>query len=64
MLTRSIRSDELLTPAEAADALHTTRGHVYLLLRRAELPSVRVGKLLRIPSAAVRRLVNGAEAAR
>jgi excisionase family DNA binding protein len=64
VLTQSIRSEELLTPAEAADVLHTTRGHIYLLVRRAELPSVRVGKLLRIPSGAVRRLVAGAGAAR
>ena len=54
----------LLTPDEVADALHTSRSHVYLLVKRAELPAVKIGKLIRVPSSAVRRLVAGAEARR
>ena len=54
----------LLTPDEVADVLNTSRAHVYLLVKRAELPSVKIGKLIRVPAGAVRRLVVGAEATR
>jgi excisionase family DNA binding protein len=63
-LKQLIDETALLTPDEVADALNTTRGHVYLLIRRAEIPAVKVGKLLRVPLSAVRRLVAGAEVAR
>jgi excisionase family DNA binding protein len=55
---------ELLTVREAADRLNTSEPHVRALIRRAELPAVRLGRLLRVPVSAVRRLVAGAEARR
>jgi excisionase family DNA binding protein len=64
VLTKLIDETALLTPDEVADALSTTRAHVYLLVKRAELPAVKIGKLIRVPAGAVRRLVAGAEVRR
>ena len=44
---------ELLSPDEVVARLRVGRWQVYALIRRGELPAVRVGKLLRIPAAAV-----------
>jgi excisionase family DNA binding protein len=45
------RSDwpELLRVEEAATLLDISRGVAYDLVRRGELPSIRLGRLLRIP---------------
>jgi excisionase family DNA binding protein len=45
---------ELLTVAEAQRFLRISRGLIYDLVRRGELPSVRFGRLLRIPKTALR----------
>ena len=50
---------ELLTPTEAARRLSLGRTRLYQLLGSGELPSVRVGKLRRIPARAVRAYVDG-----
>ena len=50
---------ELLTPTEAARRLSLGRTRLYQLLGSGELPSVRVGKLRRIPAKAVRAYVDG-----
>lgn len=44
----------LLTPAEAADALHIGRSKVYDLIRNGDLVSIKIGKLRRVPVEAVR----------
>lgn len=44
----------LLTPDEAADALHIGRSKVYDLIRNGDLVSIKIGKLRRVPVAAVR----------
>lgn len=49
------------SPAEAAQAIGCTRQHIYTLLKSGALPSVRIGRLRRIPAAALVRLVNGEE---
>ena len=50
--------DKLLyRPAEAAELLGVGRSKVYALLATGEIPSVRVGKSVRVPAAALRRWV-------
>jgi excisionase family DNA binding protein len=43
----------LLRPVEAADALAIARSRVYALIASGEIPSVRIGKSVRVPSAAL-----------
>lgn len=50
--------DKLLyRPAEAAELLGVGRSKVYALLAAGAIPSVRVGKSVRVPAAALRRWV-------
>ena len=52
VITRTTPSDqwpELLTVEEASAILAIGKGTTYDLCRRGELPSVRLGRLLRIP---------------
>ena len=44
---------ELLTAAEAAAWLRIGRNTVFELCRRGDLPSVRLGRLLRVPRTAL-----------
>jgi excisionase family DNA binding protein len=44
-----------LKPAEAADALGLGRSKTYQLITSGVLPSVRVGKSIRVPCEALRR---------
>lgn len=48
----------LLTVAEAATALHLGRNTVYDLIRSGELPSLRVGRAIRIPQTALHEWIN------
>lgn len=48
----------LLSPEEAAQLLGISRSRVYELLRDAELPSIKIGRLRRIPRQAVHAYVN------
>lgn len=55
-ITRTTPLDQLpefLTPAEVKTFLGLSRATTYELLRRGELPSVRFGRLLRIPRTAL-----------
>lgn len=47
----------LLKPEEAADALGIARTRVYQLMRAGELRSVKIGKVRRIPVAALQAYV-------
>jgi excisionase family DNA binding protein len=47
----------LIKPSEAAELLGVGRSKVYQMLAAGELPSLRVGALVRIPSDALRRWV-------
>lgn len=51
----------LLRPEEAADALGIARTRVYQLIRVGELRSVKIGKLRRIPVAALQAYVERLE---
>lgn len=55
---------ELLTVDELCSWLGIGCGLGYDMLRRDELPSVKLGRLLRVPRAAVVALANGEKLAR
>jgi len=48
----------LLNPEEVARALGISRTSTYELLRREELPSIKIGRSRRIPAAALRAWVD------
>jgi excisionase family DNA binding protein len=55
-ITRTTRAEDLpewLTVHEAAAWLGTSAGTIYAMVQRADLHGVRVGRLLRIPRAAL-----------
>lgn len=57
MINRTSPFEELpeyLTPFEVQAYLGLSRGTVYELLRRNEIPSVRFGRAIRVPKAALR----------
>lgn len=47
----------LLKPAEAAETLGIGRTRVYEMLGSGELPSIRIGRSIRVPVAALERWV-------
>lgn len=47
----------LLRPGEAADLLGVSRSTIYQLMGSGEVPSIRVGKLLRVPLNALEKWV-------
>ena len=48
---------------EAGKALGCSRNIAYEAVRRGEIPVIRIGKLLRVPKAALERLLNGVDQA-
>ena len=48
---------ELLTPDEAREYLRVSRGTIYELVKRNEIQSVRFGRSIRIPKAALSKPV-------
>lgn len=50
MVTNTILStdDRLLTGEEVADLLHISRSLTYQLMRRGDIPTVRIGRLVRV----------------
>lgn len=57
------REKLLLTPEEAGERLGVGRTQIYDLMRRGELLSVHIGRLRRIPVAALQRYVEELTAA-
>lgn len=49
---------DLLTVPEVAALLRIGRGKAYALVRRGNLPSVKLGRTLRVPKAAIERLAS------
>lgn len=45
---------------EAAKILGISRAFAYVLVNRGEIPSLRLGRRIVVPRAAVERLINGA----
>jgi excisionase family DNA binding protein len=56
-MTRLADLPDVLTVPEAARFLRIGRNSVYEAVRRHELPSVRIGRRLLIPKAALQRLL-------
>jgi excisionase family DNA binding protein len=54
-------SDRLLTAAEVADQLRVSTMTVYRLIRRGDLPAVRVGRNYRVRSSALDRFLDEQE---
>lgn len=48
----------LLKPTEAAEALSLGRTRVYEMLATGELPSIRIGRSIRLPVAALQRWIS------
>lgn len=44
---------EYITPDEAARLLKVSRWSIFRMVKRGELPAAKVGRLIRIPAAAV-----------
>ena len=55
--TETIMEKLLLTADEVASSLGVGRSRVYDLIRTRELPSVKIGRVRRVPAEAVRRFV-------
>lgn len=51
----------LLTVDETAELLRVSRNTAYGLVRRGEIPSLRLGRGLRIPARALERLIRHSE---
>ena len=51
---RSVPEKLALRPAEAAETLGISRSKLYALMARGEVPTIRIGKSLRVPMAALR----------
>jgi excisionase family DNA binding protein len=47
----------MLSPAEVAQSLGIGRPKVYMLVARGELPSVRLGRSVRVPLAALKQWI-------
>lgn len=50
---------ETVSVPEAGAILGLGRNGAYEAVRRGEIPAIRLGKLLRVPKAALERLLNG-----
>ena len=53
-----IMEERLLKPAEVADILQVSRAMAYKLLNQGEIPSVRIGKSVRVKRAYLERYIN------
>jgi excisionase family DNA binding protein len=40
--------ERLLKPADVAEILQVSKAHAYILIKRDEIPSVRIGKIVRV----------------
>jgi putative molybdopterin biosynthesis protein len=49
---------ELLKPDEMADVLKISRAKAYTMLRRGELPTVRIGSLVRVRRSDLERYIH------
>ena len=48
-----------MTVAEAARRLHISRGMAFEAVHRGEIPSIRIGRRLLVPRAALERMLEG-----
>ena len=50
--------EKLLKPAEVADILQVSRAKAYQLMQQGEIPTVRIGKLVRVRRADLERYIH------
>jgi excisionase family DNA binding protein len=51
----------LVRPVEAATMLSVSRSSIYELIASGAVPSVRIGRMIRVPVAAIQRLAERAD---
>lgn len=51
----------VITVDEAAEILRISRNSAYEAVRRGQIPSIRIGRLLRIPRTAILKMVGALE---
>jgi len=51
----------LLRPTEAADLISVSRSKMYQLIAARQIPSVRVGSMVRVPLSAIKQLAQQVE---
>lgn len=51
----------LITPAELADMLHVSVGHIYRLVARRQVPFVKLGGAVRFRRESIERWISGQE---
>lgn len=54
---RALTEQLTLTVEDAAVLLKLSRGHAYAAIERGEIPSIRIGRVIRLPSAALRQML-------
>jgi len=59
---RNLLAEDFLTVDDAAKVLKTNRKTLYEAIARKEVPAVRIGRLLRVPGAWLRRAAATTEA--
>ena len=50
--------ERLLKPADVAEILQVSKAHAYVLMKRGEIPSVRIGKIVRVRLEDLERYLN------
>ena len=55
--TRALMEQLTLTVEDAAALLKLSRGHAYAAIEKGEIPSIRIGRVIRVPSAALRQML-------
>ncbi|MBE3066321.1 MAG: helix-turn-helix domain-containing protein [Chloroflexi bacterium] len=50
--------ERLLKPSDAAEILQVSKAHAYVLMKRGEIPSVRIGKIVRVRLEDLERYIN------
>lgn len=50
--------ERLLKPSDVAEILQVSKAHAYVLMKRGEIPSVRIGKIVRVRLEDLERYIN------
>jgi excisionase family DNA binding protein len=51
--------ERLLKPTEVAEILQVSKAHAYVLMKRGEIPTIRIGKIVRVKLEDLERYING-----
>jgi excisionase family DNA binding protein len=50
--------ERLLKPADVAEILQVSKAHAYILMKRGEIPTLRIGKIVRVRLEDLERYIN------